>query len=101
MPMDVSIVQENGERLLPSVYKLKTTGRGSERYTSVIELISQTMGNVCTNLLIKKPTPGQYSLDQIMEATKALSSEQFQQLKGNIEVKPLSARSVFDAAFMR
>ena len=82
------------------VYKFKTGGRGNKACETIIETMLFTKGSSTSNFVFRAPQ-GQFSFDELLEATRTLTEKEIHRMKGTVECKPMKQRTEFDSAFMR
>ena len=81
-------------------YKFKSGGRGNKSFETIVEAILTTKGDSTSNFVFRAPQ-GQFSFDELLDATGTLTEKEIHRMKGIVECKPMKQRTEFDSAFMR
>ena len=82
-------------------YKFKSGGRGNKSFETIVEAILTTKGSSTSNFVFRAPQGGQFSFDELLNATRSLTEKEIHRMKGIVECKPMKQRTEFDSAFMR
>lgn len=86
----------------PTIYGFKRGGRACKLAEEGLLMVGKMMGvAVTSNMVIRLSNTGEYSFEQLVQATRTLTESQLTHIKGAIECKPIKSRTTFEGTFMR